>query len=201
MMIVGPSSQLKTNTGIQSILHINAWTPYRGHDVGGAITMGSSWGLDTMNSNPSMKTRIATQTDVGNSLGARLKLQATKDSGGWNEGMTLWENGTVTIGESWLTAGRPGATLQVKGVSGLPLMNLTAESDGASKVLVDSSGKVGIGVTPARSLHIGDAMRLQPIASPPSSPSNGDLYFDTSDALCVKVTAGWTKLAGSGSCT
>lgn len=64
------------------------------------------------------------------------------------------------------------------------------------------SGNVGIGTdAPARKLHISDAMRLEPITSPPASPSNGDLYFDSSDALCVRVNAGWEKIAGSGSCS
>lgn len=61
---------------------------------------------------------------------------------------------------------------------------------------------VGIGTTsPARKLHISDAMRLQPIASPPSSPSSGDIYFDTSEALCVYVNGAWTKIAGAGACS
>jgi hypothetical protein len=68
--------------------------------------------------------------------------------------------------------------------------------------LAITGGNVGIGTTiPQRKLHISDAMRLQPITSAPSSPSQGDLYFDDSDALCVYVTAGWTKLAGSGTCS
>ncbi len=202
MLIIGGGSQLKTNTGIHSMLHINAWTPYRGHDSGGGITMGTPGGLDTMNTNPSMKTRISTQTDVGNSHSSRLRFQTTKALTGWNEGLVLWEDGSASLGSTWVGAvSAPGASLVVRGVSNLPLLNLTAQSDGASKVLVDSGGKLGIGISaPARSLHIGDAMRLQPIASPPTSPSNGDFYFDNSDALCVKVTAGWTKLAGSGSC-
>lgn len=43
-------------------------------------------------------------------------------------------------------------------------------------------------------------MRLTPMASPPSSPSSGQLYFDDSEALCVYVDSGWSKIAGSGTC-
>jgi hypothetical protein len=44
------------------------------------------------------------------------------------------------------------------------------------------NGNVGIGTTsPARKLHINDVMRLEPRNSAPSSPSAGDIYFDSSD--------------------
>jgi len=39
---------------------------------------------------------------------------------------------------------------------------------------------VGIGTTtPARTLHVNDAMRLEPRATAPSSPSEGDMYMDS----------------------
>jgi hypothetical protein len=42
-----------------------------------------------------------------------------------------------------------------------------------------NTGNVGIGeIAPARTLHVGDAMRLEP-TSTPASPSAGDLYFDS----------------------
>lgn len=76
------------------------------------------------------------------------------------------------------------------------------DSHKANAMTVLKNGNVGIGTTtPARKLHISDAMRLEPITNPPSNPSQGDLYFDDSDALCVYVTAGWAQLAGSGSCS
>ena len=40
--------------------------------------------------------------------------------------------------------------------------------------------KVGIGTTsPARSLHINDVIRLEPISAPPTNPSEGDIYMDS----------------------
>ncbi len=69
-------------------------------------------------------------------------------------------------------------------------------------MVIKSGGNIGIGTTsPARKLHISDAMRLEPITNAPVSASQGDMYFDDSDALCVYVSAGWTKIAGSGSCS
>ena len=64
------------------------------------------------------------------------------------------------------------------------------------------NGNLGVAgiATPLRSIHIGEAMRLEPQTSPPSSPALGDIYVDDSEAVCVYVDSAWTKLAGSGSC-
>lgn len=51
----------------------------------------------------------------------------------------------------------------------------------STDLLINSSGNVGIGTTdPQRPLHISDVMRLQPRNSAPTSPSEGDLYVDSS---------------------
>jgi hypothetical protein len=43
------------------------------------------------------------------------------------------------------------------------------------------SGNLGVGtMTPARKLHVSDVMRLEPRATAPSSPSEGDMYMDSS---------------------
>ena len=79
--------------------------------------------------------------------------------------------------------------------------NVAFDAGGAVLLAITGNGNVGRGTTtPARKLHISDAMRLQPIASPPANPASGDLYFDTSEALCVYVNGAWAKLAGSGTC-
>jgi hypothetical protein len=73
--------------------------------------------------------------------------------------------------------------------------------DSVARLTVQTDGNVGLGTTtPARKLHVNDAMRLQPIASPPANPASGDLYFDSSEALCIYVNGAWAKLAGSGTC-
>ena len=44
------------------------------------------------------------------------------------------------------------------------------------------SGNVGIGTSsPERPLHISDVLRLEPRASAPTSPSQGDIYVNSSD--------------------
>lgn len=73
----------------------------------------------------------------------------------------------------------------------------------ADILLLPAAGRfVGIGTaTPARKLHVSEAMRLQPSTSPPASPALGDIYVDDSNAVCVYVDAAWAKLAGSGTCS
>ena len=42
------------------------------------------------------------------------------------------------------------------------------------------NGNLGVGIdTPARKLHVSDVMRLEPRASAPSSPAEGDIYMDS----------------------
>lgn len=46
-------------------------------------------------------------------------------------------------------------------------------------MVVTSTGNVGVGISaPARSLHLKDVLRLQPMAGPPASPVAGDIYYD-----------------------
>ena len=58
-----------------------------------------------------------------------------------------------------------------------------ANSNADTNVLIygDFSSKtVGIGTkSPARALHVSDVMRLQPRATAPSSPGEGDIYYDS----------------------
>lgn len=58
--------------------------------------------------------------------------------------------------------------------------NTSAGSNGQGiKMLINDNGNIGIGtVTPARTLHVNDVMRLEPRSSAPASPAKGDIYFD-----------------------
>jgi hypothetical protein len=68
-----------------------------------------------------------------------------------------------------------------------------ANSSGTPLIYGDfSTGNVGIGTTsPARKLHISDVMRLEPRATAPVSPAEGDIYMDSSDHK-LKVYDGTT---------
>lgn len=62
-----------------------------------------------------------------------------------------------------------------------------------------STGQLGLGVlTPARTLHINDTMRLNPRATAPGTPASGDLYVDSTpaaDELCMYDGVGWQGLS------
>lgn len=63
-------------------------------------------------------------------------------------------------------------------------------------------GNIGIGtINPARTLHISGALRLEPQAAPPGGASNGDLYYDTSHALCARINGSWVVINGGGACS
>ena len=66
------------------------------------------------------------------------------------------------------------------------------DQEGAT-VMTIQNGKMGIGTTaPARQLHISEVMRLEPIPSAPSSPSEGDIYMDsTTHKLMVYDGTTW----------
>ncbi len=54
------------------------------------------------------------------------------------------------------------------------------------------SGKLGLGTpTPARTLHVNDYMRLEPVSDPPDSSSAGDIYFDLEEHM-LKCNDGTT---------
>jgi hypothetical protein len=67
-----------------------------------------------------------------------------------------------------------------EGSSNKPMVFTTGPS--TERVRIDASGNMGIGTSaPARKLHVSDVMRLEPRNGAPSSPSKGDIYFDSSD--------------------
>ncbi len=120
---------------------------------------------------------------------------------------------SINIGSSVLTLSRDTSSGKLKGVvTGLAT---AIDFSGTAEIIVNSSyypgsnsiivpGNVGIGIgttNPARKLHISDAMRLEPIASPPALPSLGDIYANTSEAVCVYASGAWVRIADTGSCS
>ncbi|MCE2928518.1 MAG: hypothetical protein LW817_02680 [Candidatus Caenarcaniphilales bacterium] len=92
--------------------------------------------------------------------------------------------------------------------------NASFPGDGDNQLVIGSAiygkqiddglnAKIGIGVTnPQRALHISSVMRLEPTASPPPSPAEGDIYIDSTGtkAYCIYLNGTWQKIIGSGVC-
>ncbi len=49
-------------------------------------------------------------------------------------------------------------------------------------------------------LFVDGKIRYQAVATPPAGGASGDIYIDTSGALCFNDGTGWVKAAGAGSC-
>ncbi len=96
--------------------------------------------------------------------------------------------------------GDTGPTGPIAGSDMQLIYNDGGIAGGAQIYYDDTSHFLGVGTSsPARKLHISEALRLEP-SSAPSNPSNGDMYFDVTGALCFRVDDAWTKLAGDGIC-
>ena len=65
--------------------------------------------------------------------------------------------------------------------------------DGGNSYFQNHGGNFGIGTSsPARTLHVNAVMRLEPIATAPTTPAKGDMYFDsTLNKLRVYDGATW----------
>ena len=61
------------------------------------------------------------------------------------------------------------------------------------RMRIAPNGNIGIGtINPQRSLHVSAVMRLEPIATAPTSPAKGDMYFDsTLNKLRVYDGSSW----------
>jgi hypothetical protein len=141
------------------------------------ITFSTSGNIERM--------RIDSSGNVGvGTITADSRLHVSPSSFGGNQGDVA-----ITLGNEVTTA--RGARINKNTSSPYDLtvtagLNPTNGSDlvfeshpGVETMRLTKDGNVGIGETvPARKLHVGDAMRLEP-TSTPTSPSAGDLYFDS----------------------
>ena len=104
-----------------------------------------------------------------------FKFQIEDASGG-----LFFDNQNIVFNRIKSSAGNAGfgkdILINSGGNGGLsPDIYIKTNGDGAS-----NSGNVGIGTsTPARTLHVKSVMRLEPIATAPTTPAAGDMYFDS----------------------
>jgi hypothetical protein len=110
---------------------------------------------------------------LSNSAGANLNFTVRNDSGGLILQSNSASRGIVLKNFQEQTSGE--------------LLNVTNGSgvDTTQALTVLPSGNVGVcnfknvANIPQRALHIRDVMRLEPRASAPTSPSAGDIYYDS----------------------
>ena len=120
-------------------------------------------------------------------------------AGGANNDVTLLRvDGESSVNEGESDSSNFGFSLKYKGSgsgNGNSLAFFSDNQQAGSQVealTILQDGKVGIGTTtPARKLHVSDAMRLEPTTTAPASPSAGDIYFDstTNKLRCYDGTA------------
>jgi hypothetical protein len=85
--------------------------------------------------------------------------------------------GKFGIGEAY-----PDAMLTVSASGGADDLLMLSSDDNrdGDLLIVKNSGNVGIGIkTPARKLHVSDVIRLEPRATAPADPAEGDMYMDS----------------------
>lgn len=166
------------------------------------IETGGDIGIGT--SNPTSQLQVSTGSIATGATFALERVDASVMAG----------NSVGTIG---FLGGEDGTPDQVASIvaqadvawttsnSGSRLLFSTTASGNTSdteRMRIDSSGNVGIGVaSPVRSLHVRDVLRLEPTAAPPPTPGQGDIYNDSSGALCYYDGTSWSVLGGAGSCS
>jgi hypothetical protein len=201
----GTNYALKSNVGIRSILHLNIWNWFRGQDTGAAITIGR----ETPNGNAQVS-RIYGLIDNNNSLSSRLGLQTTKATGGWNEGVILWEEGQLSLNISQLgdingVSTGPNSMLYVKGQTGKNGFE-TVSSAGTSQFLVTNSGNVGINnASPQATLDVKGTLRLESNSVQPfacAAANAGTLALTSTFRFCVCNATAWVQTTdGVTACT
>ena len=131
--------------------------------------------------------RVGIGTPTPNNT-ALLHLQANATNGISGSGLLRLQNAvtnSTTISfdnptNDWSCGTNGDANWNVYDVAGNGTPLLIEAGAPSGTLRVKSTGRIGIGETnPARKLHVSDAMRLEPIASAPTSPAAGDLYFDS----------------------
>jgi hypothetical protein len=132
-------------------------------------------------------------TATTNSLGLSIETNSSDNSAAFRiasaGSTTLFVGNTGKVGIG--TSGVPANELGINGAAAIGSSYSIIKTAPANGLLVQ--GAVGIGTdTPARMLHVSDTMRLEPRATAPSSPAEGDMYMSsTTHKLMVYDGTTW----------
>ncbi len=142
--------------------------------------------------------QIYVSTDSGNTWTAkesnRQWVSVAMSADGTKQTAVVYNNGQIYVstdsGNTWTA--RESNRQWVSVAMSADGTKQTAVVSGSGGQIYISSHGVGIGTTnPTRKLHVSDVMRLEPRATAPSNPSEGDIYMDSSDHK-LKVYDGTT---------
>ena len=126
---------------------------------------------------------------------------------GYQACYTATEANAVSTGDSNTYVGYnagPGAASQFSNSSALGAGALTTASNqvvlgDASVTSILASADGGAAITAASTIV--SLVHITPQASPPGSPTEGDIYADTSHALCYYDGSSWLVISGAGACS
>lgn len=114
------------------------------------------------------------QSNVAVGLGSLME----NTTGSWNTSIGDVAGNTNTTGSFNTFLGAYADATQ-GGLTNATAIGWEAKVGQSNALILGNNADVGIGTsTPARRLHINDAMRLDPIMTAPSNPSEGDIYMD-----------------------
>lgn len=143
------------------------------------------------------------------SLASTVKVQAPEFSspGGVNMVVKATDpnSGTLVAGTSVTvrgSAGYPGGvgaaaggTVYLYGGAGTQL--ISGDANGGD---VYFTGGAAAGNGRKGKIFLNSVANLVPLDSPPATPEEGDIYSDTSHAICWYDGSAWQKLSGAGTC-
>ncbi len=127
---------------------------------------------------------------IGTAPSSSAHLSASTSSDVTCGEFTNWSTGGYSYGVRGLAQGSSGTNhIGVYGYANFATNNWAGYFQGN----VYTSGNIGVGTTsPARKLHVSDVIRLEPRSTAPSSPSEGDIYMDsTTHKLMVYDGTAW----------
>jgi hypothetical protein len=152
------------------------WSTTMGHSINASGNYSVGIGLD---STPYTITQDNTMAIMGGNVGIGIAdpiapLMIVGD------GDTIRINGDTSPGGIHIAPTPTANGWWIGTGSGVPSNFIIRDAvQSLDRVVIDVNGNVGIGTpTPQRTLHVNDTMRLEPRASAPLSPVEGDIYYD-----------------------